>query len=370
MTFFTSINNYYLAKARVLAKSVKKYMPDAYFVLVLADKTPDLFNIDNEPFDELILIENLELPVENKNMWFYMHSVVELCTAVKGQALYELLIKHEKVAYLDPDIVVYNDLAILDKLLDSYDIILTPHQTVPEKNDRDIINNEITFLIRGTYNFGFFAVRSNENGINYAKWFRDRLLKYCKDDESRGLFTDQKWGDLAPALFDNLYIWKHPGANVSTWNITHRFITKRDNKYFSNGEPLLFYHFSGFDSGAQLSVLNIYSKGNPVLYELRNIYINEQGENGQIECSKIKCFYNIYNDNKIIKPNERHYLRDNPNIQIIFNNSNPFLKGKNSYFSFLHNPIRKITVILSFSLKKYGIKNTIKKVIKKIFKLK
>jgi len=338
MTIFTSVNNFYLAKARVLAKSVKKHMPNSIFILILSDKLPVEFVLNDEPFDEVITIDNLGIPVENLDMWIYMHSVVELCTAVKGQALYNLLEKHEKVVYLDPDIVVLNDIYILDNLLEQYDIIFTPHQTVPEENDQDVVNNEICSLMHGTYNFGFFAVKANENGKSYAKWYRDRLVKYCKDDKANGLFTDQKWGDIAPALFDNLYIWKDPGANVCTWNLTHRVITKKNGRYYSNETPLLFYHFSGFDSGAQLYMLGYYSKGNPVLYELRDWYTKEINANGQLESEKMICYYNLYSDGTVVNNEERKLFKSRMDLQQYFSNTNPYEKKGNSYYTwFLHD---------------------------------
>ena len=340
MTFFTSINNFYLAKARVLAKSLKYYMPDAPFILILSDKIPDGFILEKEPFDEVITIEELEIPVENLNMWIYMHSVVELCTAVKGQALFNLLERYDKVVYLDPDIVVYNDLCIIDELLEKYDIIFTPHQTIPEENDMDIFNNEICCLKNGTYNFGFFAVKANNNGKFYAKWYRDRLIKYCKDDRANGLFTDQKWGDIAPALFENLLIWKDPGANVSTWNLTHRNITKENDKYYVNGKPMLFYHFSGFDSGNQLIMLNLYSKGNPVLYELRNLYIKELNINGQNINENSSCFYDLYLDGSTITSEERNLLRNRLDVQEYFSKANPYDKDGNSYYLWFQNEVK------------------------------
>jgi hypothetical protein len=337
MTFFTSINNFYLAKARVLAKSVKRYMPEAPFILILSDNVPKDFIPDEEPFDEVITIDKLSIPVDNLSSWIFMHSTVELCTAVKGQALYNLLEKYEKVVYLDPDIVVFDNLNIIDNLLNQHDIIYTPHQTVPEEDEMLIISNEICSLQHGTYNFGFFAVKGNANGKAYAKWYRDRLIKYCWDDKINGLFTDQRWGDIAPALFNNLYIWKHPGANVCTWNISHRIVTIQNNKYYVNGEPLLFYHFSGFDSGAQLSALDFHSKGNSVLYELRNWYIEEINKNGQMESINKICFYNQYFDGTIITQEERNLFRNIEDLQHHFHYTNLYDTKKNSYYFWYRN---------------------------------
>ena len=336
------------------------------FILVLSDKKSERLIQEDEPFDEVITIDNLGIPIENLNIWIYIHSVVELCTAVKGQALYNLLEKYEKVIYLDPDIVVYNNFNTLDNLLDQYDIIFTPHQTVPEENDKDIRNNEICSLKHGVFNFGFFAVRANKNGKSYAKWYRDRLLNYCWDDIPNGLFTDQRWGDMAPVLFDNIYIWKDSGANVSTWNLTHRYVTKKDDKYFVNGKPLLFYHFSGFDSGAQLVMLDMYSNENPVLYELRNKYIEEINKNGQKECEKSVCFYNMYLDGSVVNKEERILLRNSPDLQKIFFDTNPYDKEGNSYYSWYINnknnntklrriitPLRKIYKLLRYIKRKF-----------------
>ena len=54
MHFYTSINNNYLAKARVLAKSVKQYCKDAKFSLVLSDRVLEDIDWSKEPFDEII----------------------------------------------------------------------------------------------------------------------------------------------------------------------------------------------------------------------------------------------------------------------------------------------------------------------------
>ena len=175
MHFYTSININYFSKARILAKSVKRYCKNARFSLILSDKMPDNINIDEEPFDDIITIDSLGIPVDNLYLWIFIHTTVELCTAVKGQALVRFLEEgSEKVVYLDPDIVVYNDLKDIAVMLDEHDVLLTPHQTIPEKTKQGIIDNEICSLRHGVYNFGFFAVKNSENGLAFAQWWRDR----------------------------------------------------------------------------------------------------------------------------------------------------------------------------------------------------
>lgn len=336
MHFYTSVNNNYIPKARILAKTVKKHCPDAKFSLVLADEIPEGLDLELEYFDEIVLVEELGIPVNNLNLWIFMHTVVELCTAIKGQALVKFLEEgSEKVIYLDPDIAVFDDLHELEHLMDQYDIIITPHQTIPETEKRDVINNEICSLKHGIYNFGFFAVRNSENGVKYARWWRDRLVEFCYDDIPNGLFTDQRWGDLAPAMFDGVYIWKDAGCNVSTWNLTNRQITFVDGIYYVNGSKLKFYHFSGFDSGAQKIMLDLYGKDNPHLHNLRQWYIDEQDMEGQrifgIGYGKSK--YNYYDNDQLIPKEARILMRSRMDLLEYFGNCNPYItEQERSYY--------------------------------------
>lgn len=335
MHFYTSINNNYLAKARVLAKSVKQYCKDAKFSLVLSDRVLEDIDWSKEPFDEVITVDQLGIPVKHLPQWIYIHTVVELCTAVKGQALVNFLENgSDKVVYLDPDIAVFDDLHEMEQLLDQYDVLLTPHQTIPESKERDIINNEICSLKHGIYNFGFYAVKNSPNGLKFARWWRDRLVQFCYDDIPNGLFTDQRWGDLAPAMFEGIHILRDPGYNVSTWNVTTRTVTKEsDGRYFVNGVPLKFYHFSGFDSGNQEIMLNLQGNGNPNLYELREWYIQRQDEEGQQTYYSIPSIYNFYDNGEKIAKEERLLMRKRQDLMDYFEKTDPsVVEQERSYY--------------------------------------
>lgn len=342
MHFYTSVNINYLPKARILAKSVKEYCKEAKFSLVFSDVLPDGIKIENEPFDEIITIQELGIPVQNLEFWIFNHTVVELCTAVKGQAIVKFLEEgSEKVVYLDPDIAVFNDLHELEELLDQNDVILTPHVTIPEENDMDIANNEICALKHGAYNFGFYAARNSKNGLEFARWWRDRLIDYCFDDIPNGIFTDQKWGDLVPCMFEGVLVTRDPGYNVSTWNISHRIIDKdKEGLYTVNGVPLKFYHFSGFDSGAQESMLGIYAGGNKHLYELREWYIKRMSEEEQEKYGPYPSKYNFYDNGEKIQKEERSLLRTRLDVKDYFKSINPYIvEQEKSYYKWFRNEI-------------------------------
>lgn len=327
MHFYTSININYLPKARVLAKSVKHYCKDAKFSLVFSDRLPDEIQAEQEPFDEIITVQELGIPVKNLDFWIYEHTVVELCTAVKGQALVKFLEEgSEKVVYLDPDTAVFHDLNCLERLMDKHDVILTPHVTIPEEEKADIVCNEICALRYGTYNFGFYAVKNSRNGLEFARWWRNRLVDFCYDDIPNGIFTDQKWGDLVPGMFEGVHISHNPGYNVATWNISHRIVDKnQDGIYMVNGVPLKFYHFSGFDSGAQERMLNLYSKGNKHLYDLREWYIRRMEEEGQGTYGNYPSKYNFYDNGEKIQPEERQLLRNRMDCVEYFGQTDPYV---------------------------------------------
>lgn len=336
MHFYTSVNMNYLPKARILAKSIKEYCQNSKFTVVLSDELPNDINIKNEYFDEIITVRELNIPVDNLDLWMFKHTVVELCTAVKGQALVNFLESgSEKVVYLDPDTVVYDSLNELEYMMDVHDIILTPHQTIPEKSKEDIIDNEICSLKHGIYNFGFYAVSNSKNGLEFARWWRDRLLHFCFDDIPNGLFTDQRWGDLVPAMFEGVHVLKDPGYNVSTWNLSNRFVTKNeDGKYLVNNVPLKFYHFSGFDSGAQEVMLKKFAKGNKHLFEMREWYISRMRDEEQDKYSSYPSKYNFYSNNEKIEKHQREILRNRLDVINYFKDTNPYVVNQEKSYYF------------------------------------
>lgn len=333
MHAFTSITANYLPKARVLAHSLKKIHPDAKFHLVLSDEIPEALKRDQTPFDSVITIN--ELPIKDREAWIFKHTLVELCTAVKGFAFQEIFKRHnaDKVFYFDPDMVVMSRLDPLLEKLDRASVLLTPHQTEPDTRIEAIIDNEICSLKHGVYNLGFLAVRNSSEGLRFVNWWADRLAEFCYDDIPGGIFTDQRWVDLAPAFFEDICIVRDPGCNVATWNLTHRTATgSMKDGIKINGQTLIFYHFSGFDSGAQEVMLKKYGKDSPVLFELRDWYIAECEKYGQKDEGRIPCIYNFFENKTPISKHQRVLYRKRQDLQKTFKNPFATSDPKNSYY--------------------------------------
>ncbi len=329
---FTSCTNNYLPKARVLASSLKKYHPDWEFCLLLGEAPPEGFDLTQEPFDSLILFEDLEMP--NYWEWLFRHRVVEICTAAKGHALYHFAVKEKraKVFYLDPDIMVCHSLQELSDLLDQHDILLCPHQLAPVATEQiqAVVDNEFCSLKYGVFNLGFVAIAARDQGIEFATWWRDRLHSYCYDDIPNGIFTDQRVCDLAPCFFSNLHIVRDPGCDAASWNLTDRTITKGTNGYMANESPLKFYHFTGYDSGAGKIMTQRYGGNMPAVGELWKEYGVLLEQMGHSELKKSKWAYLNFPDGLEITDQMRLVLRENPHLKEIY--PNPFSISSSDHY--------------------------------------
>lgn len=249
---FTSAALNYIPKVRMLFGSLKRFHPDWKFHLLLADIPPEDLDIEDEPFDCITTI--CDLSIENWKGWAFCHTITELATAIKPWMLEKLLREsgdNGKVIYLDPDTVVFSSLNDIIEALSEANILLTPHQTSPDRDLAAVMDNEICSLKHGVYNLGFIAVSNTSVGRAFARWWAERTYFFCRNDIPNGLFTDQRWIDLVPAFFPGVAIMRSTRHNVATWNLTTRNLSRADDgSFYVDNEPLGFYHFTGFDSGA------------------------------------------------------------------------------------------------------------------------
>ena len=329
---FTSINLNYLAKARVLARSVKRNNPAWVFHLLISDELPPGFELDarTEPFDRITWVS--ELKIKPFYSWIFKHDVVELCTAVKSKMLKALLdAGAHKVVYLDPDIGVFNDLTEISDLLDQHDILLTPHQLDPNESKVAINDNEITSLKYGIFNLGFFAVANRDDGIRFADWWESCLSTRCYDDIANGVFVDQKWCDLAPGFFSSLKVIRDPGYNVASWNISRRYISiDAEGRLLSNESPLKFFHFTKLGPVGDMMTRK-YAGNNLAVYELWWAY-RQWVEQASIEEWPVGWWkYGYFDNGKKIPKAAREIYRDRQDLQQAF--PNPFrTNGSRNYF--------------------------------------
>lgn len=246
MNICTIIARNYVAFARVLAESFKEAHPDGNCTVLVIDDPTGFIDPAEEPF-ELLTIDQIGLPDPERMAAWY--DVMELSTAVKPWLLRTLLERtgYDHVAYLDPDIRIFAPLEEIEQRVQRHDVVLTPHFNKPLPRDGRKPSEE-DILIAGSYNLGFIALRAGKTADELLDWWSERLENDCLNEPEIGRFVDQRWIDLAPGIWPGIDVLRDPAYNIAYWNLPTRDLEGDGNDgYLVNGQPLRFFHFSGFD---------------------------------------------------------------------------------------------------------------------------
>jgi hypothetical protein len=316
---FTSAAVNYLPKVRTLCHSIRRHHPEAVIHLALADERPPWLQTEGEPFDDILEVAKLGIP--NWHAWTFIHNIVELSTAIKPFALKHLLGLPDcgKVLYFDPDMVLFSRVDDILATLDTANVALTPHQNKPEKTLQTVLDNEITSLRMGVFNLGFIGVRPTAEGLAFTDWWAERTYHFCRAETYNGLFTDQKWINFAPIFFDGVAILKSSRHNVATWNLTTRVMVGDQKSGFQvDGEPLGFYHFTGFDSGAHKIMAYKNAPGNNAVLDLIGWYERETSPARNDPLNQWPWAFARFSDGTKIEAHHRWLYREYKDLQGAF----------------------------------------------------
>lgn len=241
---FTIGSKNYFAYVRTLLQSLEASNPHMDRFAVVVDELDKEFTSLPRNFD-LLELNKIDLPYPDQMKFRY--NIMELNTAVKPFAILKLFETYDRVIYMDPDIFVYKKLQPVEDALDhGYNFVLTPHFNGLFEED-GMHPDEPDIMRAGIYNLGFIALNKCADTIEMVSWWANKLEKTCINEQSKGIFVDQKWIDLVPGFYKNVRILHHSGLNVAYWNLSHRTITKDGNEFNVNGDPLIFFHFSGLN---------------------------------------------------------------------------------------------------------------------------
>ena len=229
----------YVAFARVLARSLAEHHPEVPLHLLLADAPAALPERGREPF----VVWDLAEVVPGWRELAFRLPLADLVAAVKPHALRHLLRRgHERVVYLDSDILVLDRLTPVLEPPGEAAIALVPHLLAPPEGS-DRIGRELGILRAGTFNAGCLGVARGAAAEAFLDWWAERLRESCRIDAGAGLHRDQRWLDLAPGLFGDVAVVRDPRIGVAYWNLEER-----------RGTAPRFVHFSGFDPGVPTAV--------------------------------------------------------------------------------------------------------------------
>jgi len=245
LAIVTVVSRNHLHFAKALLASTRKHsiaLP-AYIVVIDGLEGVDKSEMTCDPNVKFVC--GSELGIENWFRFAFQYTAFELACAIKPFAIRSALVDgYEKVIYLDADMQLYAPLDPVIQELEAGDVVLSSHCATPFPDDACLPNDK-TVLSRGVFNAGFVAVRNSAAGHNFLEWLSRKCSAQCIVDTRAGLFVDQCWLDLVPTFFPTSRCSRHPGVNVGYWNLHERKISRDDNTYLSNGEPLVCFHFSG-----------------------------------------------------------------------------------------------------------------------------
>jgi glycosyltransferase involved in cell wall biosynthesis len=251
----TIITRSYLAQARVLYGSFRKFHPEARFSALVFDAQRGAVD---EAF-EVFLLEDIGLPAGEETRMPMLYGITELATALKPWFFRHLLAgEPTPLLYFDPDIEIFAPVERLAQLAQEHCLVTTPHTTRPMSRG-EVRPNETDILGAGAYNLGFLGL--NPACDHFLDWWSERLLREAMIDPPNMRFTDQRWMDFAPGYFDTC-ILKDETCNIAYWNADSRPLRWTGARYEVNAQPLCFFHFSGFDP-EKPHLLSVHQQSNP-----------------------------------------------------------------------------------------------------------
>lgn len=232
----------YAPVARVLVDSVRLHHPEAEMYVLVVDRPGEARRMVMEGAT-VLTIEDVDFSGDDHRHGATIYDVTEFATSVKPKLLEQLLGRHEVVLYLDPDTRLYSR---LDGLVDSTISAgwsVTPHCLAPvPRTGAGPTEQEI--MGAGVYNLGYLGV--TRKSIHVLRWWWDRLRRHGLVAQPEQMFTDQRWMDLAVPMF-SAHIETSTAYNVAYWNLDQRALSYAGDTPMVDGEPLGFFHFSGYD---------------------------------------------------------------------------------------------------------------------------
>jgi hypothetical protein len=241
-TFF---DKNYLSRGLVLYNSLKEFTADfELYILCLDDFTRDYFEKNKIDFPEVrtLQLEDIEENDADLAIAKTNRSRIEYYFTLSPCLPFYLLKKYSlpHICSLDADILFLNSPKSLFDKLNECSIVITPHK----------FSDEITHLSRfGMYNVSFQIFKNNETGLACLQKWKDECIDYCGDeyDEVNERFADQKYLDKWLDLYPNeVFVLNDTVSGLAPWNLNNYKVEKKENRYFSNDEQMIFYHFHHF----------------------------------------------------------------------------------------------------------------------------
>lgn len=255
----------YLIRALALHSSATKYIKKPKFWFLCMDKESEellkKLNLKNTIFKNVEDIGDPELMAVRGT-----RSFAEFAYTAKTSWLRYILInggmdKEDVLMYIDSDIMFYSSAdEVIEKCKKNGSITIIHNKFSRERD----VGAKV-----GYYCGGLEIFRPDEESRKCIEEYRKQCIEWCyaRPDLDNGRSTDQKYLDKWPKKYKEVYILPDKGMNVASWNIKSFKIRSSGNLFFIDADPLLCYHFHGF---------NFYlGKGNKVVAYPMTVFHNK-----------------------------------------------------------------------------------------------
>ncbi|KKK62218.1 hypothetical protein LCGC14_3006530, partial [marine sediment metagenome] len=229
-----------LPLVRVIADSFRRHHPEVPFYVLLTDQPEGYFDPAAEPFIVLTL-DDLDVGALWPACFTYPRQNMEY--AATPSLLAHLLNLHARVVFIKQESLVVGDLGYAFEALKTNSVVLTPHLLSPPED----VERELNVLLAGTYNLGFLGLAAGDETSRFLAWWQERLIDHCVRDVARGTHFEQRWVDLAPGFFRDVFVARDPGANVGHWSFPERVVEVHGDRVTVDGAPARLMRFSGYD---------------------------------------------------------------------------------------------------------------------------
>ncbi len=239
----------HLHQARALVGSLAEHEPELPCFVVLVDW-------DGESAVDLgaaVPIAASRMGLEDFPFLALKYSATDLCCALKPAAV-ELAasLGFTRVIYLDSDLLLFAPLRQLRAALDEARFLVLPHTVAPlpfpgDSSSRPTMGD---LYSAGVYNAGLFALQID---VESKRFLADWAEMICGPGGFAEHQFEQHAFNWAPCFLDGVSVFRTRTYNVAYWNLHDRGLRYRgldsggQSQWEVDGEPLVAFHFSGFD---------------------------------------------------------------------------------------------------------------------------
>ncbi|MFI5118949.1 MAG: hypothetical protein ACHQM4_00965 [Thermoanaerobaculia bacterium] len=240
--YCTYFDSRYLARGLAMLRSLRTVDPSTAIHVLALD--PLCARVLGDLFGSALHVISMEtlrakdrslpLPGGKRTTWAYY------ATHKPSLALFTLLSDPlpASVTFLDADIWFFGDPSPMFAEIGSGSIGLSPHR----------LHAGTEQLARyGTYNAGCIYWRADDDTARQCvtDWRRD-CVDWCREEvRADGRFMNQGYLNRWPRRYAGVHVIRHPGVNLAPWNIDGHLLARKGEGITVDGQPLIFYHYSG-----------------------------------------------------------------------------------------------------------------------------